>query len=404
MQKTDCSPRIGVIGCGARLRHVLGRLLSQANPPRVVAVYDPSADSVARLKTALAPNVIVCASARELCARADVDWVFIGSWNCFHAEQVCEAFAAGKDVFCEKPLALSPAQARTMLAAQQASGRTFALGLVLRYSPLYREAKKLIEKGTIGKLVSFEFNETLGFNHGGYINGNWRRKTQNAGTHLLEKCCHDLDLALWLTDGVPTRVASFGGRNFFVPENACHAQRLGVSPKNGRPAYQEWDDPDGLNPFTSDKDIVDNQVAIFEFKNGLRCTFHTNCNAGMPERRFYLLGTEGSMIFDAMTGKLEYRRIGWDSPTVAYQITEGSSHAGGDDLMARELIDVLHGKRAPAAGLAEGVRSLALANAIDTAMHTHAVVELSATWQGLERDFGRLFSHEETPVSTAQVR
>ncbi len=384
--------RIGVVGCGARLRRVLSLLMERDPSVRITAVFDPLASSLEALKTELAPNVVVCGSSKEVCERADVDWVFIGSWNCFHAEQVCEAFAAGKDVFCEKPLALSVEQSRQMLAAQKASGRIFALGLVLRYSPLYREAKKLLAAGSIGKLISFEFNETLAFNHGGYIHGNWRRKCEYAGTHLLEKCCHDLDLALWLTDAVPTRTASFGNCNFFLPENAHHVKRLGPSPKNGRPAYQEWADPERVDPFGTDKDIVDNQVAILEFESDLRCTFHTNCNAGIPERRFYMLGTEGSMIFDAMTGRIELRRIGWNEPTQVYTVTHGSSHAGGDEMMAGELIGVLRGERAPAAGFVEGVRSMALANAIDASMNEGRMVDLRPIWRELEGEFGALFS------------
>lgn len=383
--------RLGVVGCGRRLRGVLNLLLAQDPTLAVAAVYDPDPQSIQTFRSELAPQVAVCRSSRELCERADVDWVFIGSWNRFHSEQVREAFAAGKHVFCEKPLALSLDEARATHAAQKGGGSVFALGLVLRYSPLYRQTKKLLDEGMIGSLVSFEFNETLPFNHGGYIHGNWRRKRENAGTHLLEKCCHDLDLALWLTGARPTRAASFGGRSFFRPENAHHAARLGRSPDNGRPAYRAWDDPHGIDPFNNDKDIVDHQVALIEFSGGLRATFHTNCHAAIPERRFYLLGSEGALRGDAFTGRIEVRRVGWNEPTVVHSLTDGHSHAGGDALMARELVDVLHGRRDPAAGFAEGVRSLALANAIDTAMDEGRVVDMNPTWRELEAEFGPLF-------------
>ena len=392
--------RIGVVGSGARIRRVLELLLAQDQAFVITAVHDPDASSVESLRKQLAPQASACATSDELCRRADVDWVFIGSWNCFHAAQVREAFAAGKDVFCEKPLALSIDEARAMHAAQTTSGRVFALGLVLRYSPLYRAVKSMLERGLIGGLVSFEFNETLDFNHGGYIHGNWRRKRDYAGTHLLEKCCHDLDLVLWLTGAQPSRVASFGGCTFFRPENAGHARRLGPSPENGRPAYRAWTDPHGVDPFNNDKDIVDHQVALIEFGDGLRASFHTNCNAALPERRFYLLGTEGALRCDAMTGRIELRRIGWKEPVEVHNITNGSSHAGGDELMARELADVLNLRRTPAAGFPEGVRSLALAEAIDTAMDEGRVVEMDALWAGLESEFGPLF----TPAPSAAAR
>ena len=65
-------------------------------------------------------------------------------------------------------------------------------------------------------MISMEFNETLGFNHGGFIMGDWRRLTENSGTHLLEKCCHDIDLVNWMLESIPVKVASFGGVNFFT--------------------------------------------------------------------------------------------------------------------------------------------------------------------------------------------
>lgn len=383
--------RIGVIGSGGRIRQVLGQTLASDRALKITAVFDPDAGAVAELKAKLAPDAKVHDSAKSLCESADVDWVFIGSWNCLHAEHACAAFAAGKHVFCEKPLALTVDEARAMHAAWKASGRTFALGLVLRYSPLYRKAKELLDQGAIGRLISFEFNETLTFNHGGYIHGNWRRKRELAGTHLLEKCCHDLDLMYWLTGAKPMRVASFGGCNFFRPENAHHTERIGPSPENGRPAYRTWPNPHGIDPFNTDKDIVDNQVAILEAADGVRATFHTNCHAAQNERRFYMLGTEGSLRFDLVQGRIEHVRIGWNQPTTVHAVNQSGGHAGSDEVMARELAEVMRGKRLPAAGFAEGVRSLAISNAIDQAMDEGRIVDLAPTWSQLESEFGPLF-------------
>ncbi|MBC2596144.1 Gfo/Idh/MocA family oxidoreductase [Ruficoccus amylovorans] len=391
--------KIGVIGAGSRMRNVLRLLLGNPAAAKIsiTAVYDPDKDSVRQLRQDLAPEAHICASAEDLCAREDVDWVFIGSWNSYHAQQSIAAFKAGKHVFCEKPLALTLEEARCMRDAQVESNRTFALGLVLRYSPFYRKIRQVLDEQTIGRIVSFEFNETLTFNHGGYIHGNWRRKRANAGTHLLEKCCHDLDLMLWLAEDKPMRVASFGGCAVFTPDNNYLAKRIGPNPDTGRPAYQNWIDPTGINPFNDDKDIVDHQVAIVEFATGIRATFHTNCNAGIDERRFYVLGTEGTIRADAMTGVIEVRRIGWDESPVVYKPIEGNSHAGGDEVMTSELIDVLLNHVPPAAGFGEGVRSLALANAIDRSMDLGHIVNLDPTWVELESIYGPLFGRGALP-------
>lgn len=372
--------RVGVIGAGNRVLTVLELALHHLPAARVTAIHDPNPASVASARARLArwgaAHAVEEQEADGLAIRTDVDWVFIGSWNRFHAAQAVAAFRAGKHVFCEKPLALSLDEAEAMHAAWRAGGGIFALGLVLRYSPLYRLARRLLDEGRIGRLLSYEFNETLVFNHGGYIHGNWRRHTANAGSHLLEKCCHDLDLALWLTGDRPARVASFGGRTLFTPENRRHQARIGKSPE-GREAYRAWDDPQGVDPFDGTQDIVDHQVGILEFAGGVRATFHTHCQAAIPERRFYLIGDEGTLRIDAYTGRAELARVGWDEPLEVRQPISGDGHAGADGPMARELAECLAGLRPPAAGFAEGLASLTLALALDQARETGRVVDLA---------------------------
>lgn len=390
------TPRIGVIGCGRRVSGLLSRMRDIDPDLRISAVFDPSDASVAsmRVKTG-ATGAVRCSSPRELCERADVDWVMIGSWNSFHAEQTVLAFEAGKHVFCEKPLALSLEEAEAMYAAWQNSGCMFALGLVLRYSPLYQAVRKILDDGRIGRILSFEFNETLRFNHGGYIHGNWRRLTENAGSHLLEKCCHDLDLALWLIGDHPTRVASFGGCSFFTPENRGSRDKIGPD-ASGSAAFEAWSDPGRIDPFTADKDIVDNQVGILEFSSGIRATFHTQCLAAIPERRFYILGSEGSIRFDAYTGLVETQRVGWDEPRETIQPVEGDGHAGGDEHLCRGLLNCMKGEEKPAAGFSEGVRSLLVAHAMDTAMAEGRVVDLGPLWERAAPMFANTWVAEET--------
>jgi predicted dehydrogenase len=369
--------RLGVIGAGGRMRFVLRHLLAAAPPGRIAitAAWDPDPEALEALHVASGADFEAVKSEEQLAAHPRVDWVFIGSWNVFHARQAIAALAAGKNVFCEKPLATTMEDCLAVRDAVKKSGRVFAFGLVLRYSPLYRTIHELVAAGRIGRIISLEFNETLSFNHGGYIFGNWRRKTANAGSHLLEKCCHDLDLVNWITGSVPVRVASFGGRDFFLPANAHHAERIGPNAA-GKPAYGTWPDPDRVSPFSDGADIMDNQVAILEYASGARVTFHTNCNAGLPERRMYLCGTEGSLRAEASTGVIELQRIAHE-PTLERIETGGAGgHAGGDEIMAQGLVATLLEGRPPLASVEEGLLSCAAAFAIDRALVEGSVVDL----------------------------
>ena len=364
------------------MRVVLGNLLAAAPAGRIVvtAASDPDSESLTALRGMCGYDFEVVKSEEALARHAKVDWVFIGSWNVVHARQAVAALLAGKNVFCEKPLATTFEDCLAVRDAVKKSGRVFAFGLVLRYSPLYGKIHELVAAGRIGRIISLEFNETLPFNHGGYIFGNWRRRNANAGSHLLEKCCHDLDLVNWITGSLPVRVASFGGRDFFVPANARYVERIGPNAE-GKPAYGTWPDPGRVNPFSEGADIVDNQVAILQYANGVRATFHTNCNAGLPERRMYLCGTEGALRADLCTGIIELQRIGHDSKIERIDTDAAGGHGGGDEVMAEGLAGTLLEGRAPLASVEEGVRSCAVAFAIDRALAEGRVVDLASWWK-----------------------
>ncbi len=372
---------IGIIGCGGRVRS-LARYLGELCPDNVsfVALSDPRPESIADTQAALRTDATVYADYHDLLADPRVEWVMIGSWNCFHREQTVAAFEAGKHVFCEKPLATSVEDCLAMLAAWKRSGLKFNIGFTLRYSPHYRKIKELVSQGAIGRVISMEFNETLDFCHGGYIMGDWRRLTANAGSHLLEKCSHDIDLVNWLLESRASRVASFGGLDIFRPENASFVEKIGPN-CNGRPAYQTWPGTVNLHPFTSDKDLLDNQVAIIEYENGVRATFHTNCCAGIPERRMYMCGTEGAIRADVIAGRIELRRVGFEPETEVHDAGVAGGHGGGDEILVRSLMECIVHNAEPFTGIEDGLASAFTCFAIDEAERSGSVVSMESYWK-----------------------
>jgi len=370
---------IGVIGCGGMGMAIVNRVLERNPRLRVHGIFDPDERSVRRALEAIDPKPRVYDNYPDLIRAPEVQWVMIASWNCFHREQTVAALEAGKHVFCQKPLATTLEDCRAMNEALKKSGRLFNIGFTLRYSPHYRRIKQLLDEGAVGRIISMEFNETLNFNHGGYIMGDWRRLRKYAGTHLLEKCCHDIDLVNWMVGSRARRVASFGGLDFFIPGNEYNRARIGNSP-DGKPAYATWPGLVGKNPFTSDKDIIDNQVAIIEYANGVRATFHTNCNAGIPERRMYILGSEGAIRADVLTGQIQLNRIGFDAPLEDRSTEASGGHGGGDDLLADELVASMLHHTPPSVGMTEGIESAVTCFAIDDAMEAGRVVDVEPYW------------------------
>jgi predicted dehydrogenase len=270
----------------------------------------------------------------------------------------------------------------------------------LRYTQFYRKLHQLVAEGAIGDIISMEFNETIKFTHGGMIMGNWRRLQKNAGTHMLEKCCHDMDLATWIVDSPAARVASFGGLDFFIPRNRWHQERLGKN-ERGIPAYGVSLNPNAPNPFTAKKDIVDNQVVIIEYANGVRATFHANMNSGIPERRMYLVGTEGAIRADLRKLTIEVGRVGFHEKVKKFKTRPQTGHGGGDAVMACELGKSMLTGEPLKTGFDDGLKSAIICFAIDQAMESGKVVSLARYWRRADLGWRRsrmkrgLESHEE---------
>jgi len=373
---------IGIIGCGARIKDLLWHMPEMGNSLELVAICDPEPRAIQDYQKSFNANAKVYDDYNELVCDPGVEWVFIGSVNAAHREHCCAAFAANKDVFCEKPLATTLEDCIAVKQAHEKSSSQFVVGFTLRFSPHYRKIKKLLDENRIGDIISFEFNETVPYTHGGHIHSGWRRYSEISGGHMLEKCCHDLDIANWIVGSRPARVASFGGKDFFIPANVHHMARIGKD-ANGKEAYcgwfGEWDDR--KNPFTGDSNVIDNQVAIIEYENNVRATFHTNCNAGIPERRLYILGTEGAIRADVVSGLLEVQRIGQDEPLVDESAGVSGSHGGGDDILGPELTATMLQGTPPSVSLHAGYLSAITALGIEESRRKGTTIDMEPLWQ-----------------------
>ena len=93
---------------------------------------------------------------RELLARKDIDGVVIATPDHWHAAGAVRAAEAGKDIFCEKPLALTVKEGRAMVAATRLHGRVFQTGSMQRSWAEFRQAVELVRNGYIGEIKNIK--------------------------------------------------------------------------------------------------------------------------------------------------------------------------------------------------------------------------------------------------------
>lgn len=127
------------------------------------------------------------------------DAVFVTTWTSAHAEIVRRVAAAGKAVFCEKPLATTLADAEAMTDAVERSGVVAQCGLIMRHSPAWALARQLVHDRTAGRLMAVVFRNDQFIPTQGHYASNWRADPERAGGGtLLEHSVHDLDLIRWV--------------------------------------------------------------------------------------------------------------------------------------------------------------------------------------------------------------
>jgi predicted dehydrogenase len=382
---------IAVAGLGQRISVVIRHLLAAAPGARLVGHVDPEPYGLASLeKRGIDPGPAF-ADVETMLSQAKPDLLMIGSPNHLHLAHIEAGLAAGVRIFTEKPIVRTEEETWELARLLRRHGETSVLvGLVMRSSPLTRAVSALMAQGRVGQLISMEGNEHLHPEHGAFLMRDWRRREEFGGSFLLDKCCHDFDIYRMFIGSLPSRIASFGGRTIFTAEN--EAKLSGQRYPDGTPAYSVW--RPGWNTsnktFGSDADVNDHQVAIVEYRNGVRLSFHANTHAGLPQRRWLFAGTGGAIEADLVSDRIVVRDALGLAPAETVPVAAGAgAHEGMDPAMGRDLAaHLLDGADFPVNAYDAMVAGLTVM-AVDRAMREGTVVDCGPLWARLDEELGR---------------
>ena len=188
------SLRVGVVGLGMGRHHVKS-FQSHAHA-EVVAISDLDAERLVKVGDELDIETRYT-DAYEMIAQESLDIVSIATSNKFHKPLALAAFAAGANVFCEKPMAMNAVEAQEMLAAGRAAKRRLMINFSFRFTPQSRSLKREVDRGTLGEIY---YGRTVWMRRNGMPGfGGWfGQKALSGGGPLIDLGVHRLDLALWL--------------------------------------------------------------------------------------------------------------------------------------------------------------------------------------------------------------
>jgi predicted dehydrogenase len=304
-------------------------------------------------------------SIAECLDNVDLDAVVVTTPDNSHAECAVPALRAAKYVFVEKPLDVTQEACQEIIRADEAAGGRTFVGHNLRFAPVYRAVKELVDDGTIGEVLSLQADE---FYDGGrtYFR-RWNRLRRFGGGLWITKSCHDFDILHWLAGRAPLSVHAYAELSYYRPRqdaalycadcamvDTCPDSfyvikaRRGLTDRLLSEVAADYGDPrPDLCLYNSDKDTFDHGMATIEFEDGVLATYTCSVVAGFTERRIRVSGTKGT-IDGTLGGDVLVVR-GRDPSTVR-EVALGSGrggHGGGDRAIFQAFHHFAQGQRGP---------------------------------------------------------
>lgn len=129
----------------------------------------------------------------NILAKTDFVDICLPTW--MHKSMALKAFSAGKDVLCEKPISIDPAEAEEMIKASEISGRKLMVAHVVRFWPEFNKLKEMIAKNDISNMRQITFSR---FGPApAWSEGNWMLMDEKSGGIIYDLAIHDLDFCIW---------------------------------------------------------------------------------------------------------------------------------------------------------------------------------------------------------------
>lgn len=395
---------ITAIIVGAGHRSFVYSELAKTNPEmlKIVGVADPNPIRRKKAMDYFGFKEDMCfENAEELAKKGKLaDTVINGTMDEQHLETAVPLLDAGYDMLLEKPFAPNEEEMRQIVNCAKKNNSKVMICHVLRYTPFYYAIKERIVNGEIGDIINIQTTEHVSYHHlsTSYIRGKWANSDKCHTSMLLAKCCHDLDIIMWMmSETKPKQISSFGGKFQFKPENApkeagticmkdcplvdtCvySTKRLYIDHPD-RWAFYVWDALEGKknitiedkialmksdNPYARciykcDNNVVDHQSVLINFESGATGTHNMVGGSAEPRREIHIIGTKGEIFGNFEESKFTVLKIDpspdahneeCDVEEVDLRVTGDmvgayGGHGGGDERLAADFVKFIRGEK-----------------------------------------------------------
>ena len=370
---------VAIAGLGSRGNAYASCFALMKDKVEIVAAADLIEDKRNRFAAQydLKPEQMYCSAEEMLEKEKLADVMCICTLDRQHYCLAIPALKKGYHLLLEKPASPDPRECAEIAKTANELDRQVVVCHVLRYTPYYQKLREVVRSGVIGDVVSIQANEETVYWHmaHSFVRGNWRN-SDTTSPLLLQKCCHDMDILLWLTGKHCLTVSSFGSLALFKPENApegaperCseNCPAYGNCPYSIRfyldradkgmfgwpldvvepePSAEKMREtlktsPYGRCVYHCDNNVVDHQVVNLLLEDGVTVSFNVCAFNTAGERRTHIMGTLGEIKASSVDSKIELTVFGKEPQMIdAHGETDSFGHGGGDYGIARDLISL----------------------------------------------------------------
>ncbi|HIR29010.1 MAG TPA: Gfo/Idh/MocA family oxidoreductase [Candidatus Choladousia intestinigallinarum] len=375
--------RMAIIGCGSRGKDTYARC-QERFPDRleIAAAVDADPEKLFEMQDKYGVPADQCyTDADDFFSQPRIAQVAcISTLDHLHYEYAVKAMKAGYHLLLEKPISPDLEECIEIERTAAEYGRHVIVCHVLRYTPFYRKIKECLASGIIGEIVSIQASEGVSYWHQAhsFVRGNWRNQKETSPM-ILQKCCHDFDILLWLSGKHCRRVSSFGDLRLFkesrAPRGAAKRCMDGCpyseSCPYSAPAYyltqlrrgnKDWPvnvlnsdpteenivealktGPYGRCVYYCDNDVVDHQVVNLQMEDGTTIDFTMCAFTKENSRRIRIMGCLGEIEGDMGANKIYIRPFAGENQEIDVNALaeDFSGHGGGDAQMVWELIRLI---------------------------------------------------------------
>ena len=314
------------------------------------------------------------------------DVCIVSTQDAQHRGHAIKAMEVGYDLLLEKPIACNEQDVLDIYHTAKRLGRKVFVCHVLRYAPFFTYIKKEIDSGKYGRVSTINLTEHVAYWHQAhsYVRGNWAN-TEKSSPMIIAKCCHDLDMLIWLIGDKVKTVSSQGSLRLFKKENqpdgaadrCLDCKYMESCPYSAYEYYYKtrflpgkfrWplnvlcdeiteenlmkalrEGPYGRCVYACDNTAVDHQVTNLLFENGTTAHLTMTAFSQLSRRDIYVHCEFGEISGSMEDNKIYCRVFGKDE--VVLDVNElskdaaGFGHGGGDYFMIKDIIAESNGEQ-----------------------------------------------------------